>query len=206
MGERAKWFTISLVIVGISSFVTAGAALFEPFIQNKLMGVFSIMGRTEGQKLEDHVVICGYTNVGQSVADYLSAKKRAFMVIESDPFLSDLASRNGIVVANADPTLERSLVDAQIDTAESLIACLDDDAHNVMIVLVANDLKKHGKCRGDLRIIARAENQSTVSRIKSAGADYVLSPSTVAGKAMAELSTESNEQSRNRISEAWKID
>ena len=204
VGERAKWFTVSLVIVGLSSFLTAGAALFEPFIQGKMMGVLSIMGRTASQKLRDHVIVCGYTNVGESVTDYLRANQKAFVIIESNPFLSDSASRRNMVVINNDPTMEESLFAAQIDTAESLIACLDDDAHNVMIVLVANDLRKQNKCRGDLRIIARAENQSTISRVESAGADYVLSPSTIAGKAMAELSTEKDEQNRERISEFWK--
>jgi voltage-gated potassium channel len=138
------------------------------------------------------------------VADYLRANQKAFVIIESNPFLSDSASRRNIAVINADPTMEESLYAAQIDMAGSLIACLDDDAHNVMIVLVANDLKKQSKCRGDLRIIARAENQSAISRVESAGANYVLSPSTIAGKAMAELSTEEDEQNRERISEFWK--
>ena len=204
IGERAKWFTVSLVIFGISAFVTAGAALFEPFIQGKMMGVLSIMGRSENQKLRDHVIVCGYTNVGESVTDYLRENQKAFVVIEINPFLSDSASRRNKAVINADPTLEESLFAARIDTAESLIACLDDDAHNVMIVLVANDLKKQNKCRGDLRVIARAENQSAISKVESAGADYVLSPSTMAGKAMAELSTEKDEQNRERISGFWK--
>ena len=112
------------------------------------------MGRTEGKKIKDHVIVCGYNNVGESVADYLRANQRDFVVVELNAFLSDSASRRSIQVINADPTMEESLLAAQIGTAESLIACLDDDAHNVMIVLVANDLKKQNKCRGDLRIIA----------------------------------------------------
>ena len=202
-GERAKWFTISLVVVGISSFVTAGAALFDPFIQNRMMGVLSIMGRTESRKLKDHTIICGYNNIGQTVAIHLLANEKTFIIIEPDPFLSEAASQQNIQVINADPTLEETLLSAQISKAESVIACLDDDAHNTMITLIASDLRKQGKTRKNLRVIARSENESAVSRMKSAGADYVLSPSGAAGKAMAELSMEPDEQERTRISSFW---
>jgi voltage-gated potassium channel len=204
VGERAKWFTISLVIVGISAFVTAGAALFEPFIQNRLMGVLNIMGHAESRKVRDHVIICGYNNIGRSVAEHLAAKGKPLVVIESDPFSAESASQRNINVVSGDATMEETLVSAGIGEAESIIACLDDDAHNVMVTLIASDLRKQEKCRKDLRIIARAENEGSVSRMKSAGADYVLSPSTTAGKAMAELSMESDEQSRDRISAFWE--
>ena len=204
VGEHAKWFTMSLVVVGISSFVTAGAALFDPFIQNRMMGVLSIMGRTESNKLKDHTIVCGYNNVGQTVASHLLAKGEPFVVVEQDPFLLETASQNSMPVMNGDPTLEESLLSAQIARAESIIACLDDDAHNTMIALIANDLRKQGKCREDLRIIARCENESTVSRMKAAGADYVLSPSSTAGRAMAELSVETDEQKRSQVSSFWE--
>lgn|GEM_PF-1455720 len=204
VGERAKWFTVSMVLVGISSFITAAAAVLEPLIQERLMGVLRLMGRTESEKLRDHVIICGYTNVGQSVVDYLIGQSKPFVVVEPDPFLSESASQRGISVVRGDPTLEETLLSAQIAEAGSVAACLDDDAHNVMITLIANDFRKQGKCREGLRIIARAENQSAISRMKSAGADYVLSPSTTAGIAMAELSIEPDEQNRSRISAFWE--
>jgi voltage-gated potassium channel len=203
-GERAKWFTMSLVVVGISSFVTAGAALFDPFIQNRMMGVLSIMGRTESNKLKDHTIVCGYNNVGKNVVSQLLTNEKPFIVLEQDPFLSESASQQNIPVISGDPTLEESLLSAQIAKAESVIACLDDDAHNTMVALIANDLKRQGKCRAELRIIARSENESAVSRMKAAGADYVLSPSSVAGKAMAELSMETDEQKRTQISSFWE--
>lgn len=204
VGDRAKWFTISLVIVGISSFITAAAVVFEPIIRERLTGVLRLMGRAESEGFKDHVIICGYTSVGQSVANHLLAQGRPFVIVESDPFLAESVSQQGMPVVGGDPTLEETLLSAQIAEAESVIACLDDDAHNVMITLIASDFRKQKRCREDLRIIARAENQSAVSRTKSAGADYVLSPSTVAGKAMAELSIESDEEQRSRISAFWQ--
>ena len=171
VGERAKWFTVSMVLVGISTFITAAAAVLGPIIQDRLTGVLRFMGRSESKGYRDHVIICGYTNVGQSVADYLLEQSEPFTIVEPDPFLSESASQRSMSVIRGDATLEEVLLSAQIDQAASIIACLDDDAHNVMITLIASDLK----CREDLRIIARAENQSVVSRMKSAGADHVYS-------------------------------
>ena len=93
MGERTKWSAVSLLVFGISAFVTAGAALFGPLIQGKMMGALGIMGRSEGQELRDHVIVCGYANVGVCVADYLREDQKAFVLIELNPFLSDSASR-----------------------------------------------------------------------------------------------------------------
>jgi len=204
VGEQAKWFTVSMVLVGISTFITAAAAVLEPFIRDRLVGVLRFMGRSENKAYKDHVIVCGYTNVGQSVADYLFEQSEAFVIVESDPFLSESALQRGLFVIRGNPTLEETLLSAQIDQAASVITCLDDDAHNVMITLIASDLRRQARCRDDLRIIARAENQSVVSRMKSAGADYVLSPSTVAGKAMAQLSIEPDEENRGSISTFWK--
>ena len=204
IGERAKWFTISLVLVGISSFITAAAVVLGPVIQDRLMGVFHLMGRIESEGFKNHAIICGYTTVGRSVASYLLAQQKSFVIVESDQLLLELLSGQSIPVIKGEPTLEETLLSAQITEAESIIACLNDDADNAMITLIANDLRKQGICKNSLRIITRAEHQHAIARMKSAGADYVLSPSTAAGKAMAELSIESDEQNRSRISAFWE--
>ena len=204
IGERAKWFSISLVLVGISSFVTAATIVFGPIIQDRLMGVFRLMGRTESKGLKNHVIICGYTTVGRSVASYLLEQQKPFVIVASDQLLAESLSGQNMSVIEGDPTLEETLLSAQITAAESIIACLNDDADNAMITLIANDLRQQGRGKNTLIIIARAEHQSAIARMKSAGADYVLSPSTVAGKAMAELSIEADEQKRSQISEFWE--
>ena len=204
VGERAKWFSVSLVLVGISSFVTAATVVLGPIIQDKLTGVFRLMGRVESEGFKNHIIICGYTTVGRSVASYLASQQKPFVIVESDRLLVESLSQQNLPVVEGDATLEETLISAQIAEASSIIACLDDDAYNVMIALIANDLKKQGRCKEELRIIARAEHQSAVGRMKSAGADYVLSPPTAAGRAMASLSLESDGEERSRISEFWE--
>ena len=204
IGESAKWFSISMVLVGISSFITAAAVVLGPVIQDRLTGVFRLMGRIESEGLKNHVIICGYTSVGRSVASSLLSEQKPFVIVESDRLLVESLSGLSLPFVAADPTQEETLLSAQITDALSIIACTDDDAHNAMITLIANDLKKQGQCKEELRIIARAEHQSAIGRIKSAGADYVLSPSTVAGRAMASLSIESDEGELSRISEFWE--
>jgi voltage-gated potassium channel len=204
VSESAKWFTISVVLVGISSFITAATVILGPVIQDRLMGVFHLMRRKDSGDFKNHVIICGYTTAGQSVVRCLSEKNKSFVIVESDRYLAESLSNQDMPVIEGDPTLEDTLLSANITAAESIIACLDDDAQNAMITLIANDLRKQGKCENDLRIIARAEYQSAIARMKSAGADYVISPSTTAGKAMAELSVETDAQNRSRISEFWE--
>jgi len=57
-----------------------------------------------------------------------------------------------------------------IDRARGLVAAVGTDAENVYAVLTARVLK------GDLFIIARAEGEDSISKLKKAGADRVISP------------------------------
>src|SRR5262245_47851854 len=68
--------------------------------------------------------------------------------------------------ASRDDTLRR----AQIDKARGLVAAVGTDAENVYSVLTARVLKP------ELFVIARAESEDSIAKLKRAGADRVISP------------------------------
>jgi voltage-gated potassium channel len=77
---------------------------------------------------------------------------------------------------------------ANIEQARAVIACSDRDADNALITLIAHDMKTSGR-NSRLRIIARIEQEQGVRKLEAAGADYVVSPSTLGGRMMGRFAT-----------------
>ena len=72
---------------------------------------------------------------------------------------------------------------AGITNAANLITTLPSDADNLFVVLSARQLNK------DFKIISRASNESSYSKLKIAGADNVIMPDKLGGNHMASLVT-----------------
>jgi len=133
--------------------------------------------------LRDHVVVCFYTQVGQSVASQLVASRQEFLVVEPDEPTAEALAAEGHRVLQGDPTEESVLMKANLDEARAVIACSDRDADNALITLIAHDVKTSGR-NPRLRIVARIEQEQGVQKLEAAGADYVVSPSTLGGRMM----------------------
>ena len=180
----AKFFAVSLVIVGISSFLTAASLVVIPFLESQAKEVMQAMDRFRKRALRDHVIVCFYTQVGQSVAGQLAASGREFLVVEPDESTAEALVAEGVRVLQGDPTDEAVLAKANLDDASALVACSDRDADNALITLIAHDVKRSGR-NPRLRIAARIEQGQGIRKLEAAGADYVVSPSTIAGGMMA---------------------
>ena len=152
--------------------------------ENVLMAVGTRTQLVELQKLTQsandetglakrHFVIAGYGDVGQRVAEELSAQKISYTII--DPL-----ERPGKYL-RGDATKEQVLVKAKIDKASTYIVAGHIDQDNIFTTLVARKLNP------SLHIIARANKQGSIDKLYRAGADFVFSLSTVAGQMIARM-------------------
>ena len=73
------------------------------------------------------------------------------------------------------------LLQAGIERAQGVIACVDSDAENIFITLTAREL------RSDILIIARASAEDSEKKLLRAGADRVISPYKTSGSEMARV-------------------
>jgi len=102
---NAKLFTISMILIGLGSFVTALTLLLGPMIEARLKGVLSIMKRFQGAS--NHVIVCGYTNVSESVVDELQERDVPYLVIDDREELILLLKNKGHDVCSGDATARR---------------------------------------------------------------------------------------------------
>ncbi len=165
--------TFAFAINSITSFL-AGGEYKKFLIERKEM--------KELDKLKNHVIICGFGRVGMQVAMDLKAHDTPFVIIENDrEYINNFENEHDYMVLVGDASQDENLIKAGIHQAKALISCLPKDADNLYVVLSAKELKK------DLLVISRASNQSTVNKLRIAGAQNVIMPNEIGGSHMASL-------------------
>lgn len=88
-----------------------------------------------------YVIVVGAGQIGSQVIDLLTKSRYEIVVIESDPEVAEEASRNyDCLVINDDATKRETLLDAGAERADAIICTTDQDATNIMILLLAKEL------------------------------------------------------------------
>jgi trk system potassium uptake protein TrkA len=89
-----------------------------------------------------YVIVVGAGQIGSQVIDLLSKSVNEIVVIERDPAIAEEASRNfDCLVLNDDATNRETLVDAGAEQADAIICTTDQDATNIMVLLLAKELE-----------------------------------------------------------------
>ena len=135
------------------------------------------------EKLDNHVIICGYGRNGHEAARILKSHGIPYIVIEKSHTIMDKSvhEEGSVVHLEGDCTEDQVLLAAGIERAKALIATLPVDADNLFIVLSARGLNPQ------LQIISRASDNNSIAKLKKAGADNVIMPDRIGGTHMATL-------------------
>jgi Trk K+ transport system NAD-binding subunit len=120
---------------------------------------------------QNEVVIAGYGVVGSAVANALAEAGVSRTVV-------DVEGKSTVDVVG-DATDPEVLREAGIEEAGTVVLALDDDTTTLVATFVIRDLNPH------VEIIARADEPESVRKLYRAGADYVLSLSSVTGRLLA---------------------
>lgn len=181
VGHRYQLFTLFLIMFGTGTALYTLGVLLETLFEGHLNDQF---GRRQMQReidgLRDHIVVCGYGQVGQAIAAELSGGGREVVIIDRR---SDLGPELSLVVVG-EATDDEVLARAGLHRARTLILALDSDTDNLYVTLTARSLQPN------LFIVARANNSAADPKLRRAGADRVVNPHEIGGHRMAELALE----------------
>jgi voltage-gated potassium channel len=135
------------------------------------------------EKLADHFIVCGGGRFGRVVVEEMVKTKTPFVLIEKNPERAArfLADHPDILVIEDDATKEHTLQAAQIQAAHGLAACLAEDADNLLLCITAHYMKP------ELNVVARANDEESLDKLRRAGADHVISPNVTGGIRMASM-------------------
>ncbi len=180
LDPAGRLFTTFLVIVGVGTAAWAISNAAEVMLgQTFWKSVQRRRNREMVEDLRDHHIVCGYGRLGRQIIRDLNARGEPSIVIDWNADLEDELFEAHLPHIIADASNEEVLLEAGIERARGMVAALDDDAQNVLTVLTARELNPH------LLIIARAGTESLESKLLRAGADRVVTPSSIGGHRLA---------------------
>ena len=181
--DYGKLFTGFLIISSFGTFAYAITSLTRYLIggeYKRYMKEYRIMKET--RKMNNHVIICGFGRVGMQVAADLLAAGKDFVILEKDEEIIDhWTAHEDYLFVKGDSTDDEVLERAGIVHASALITCMPKDADNIYVVLAARE-KNNG-----ILIVSRASLNSSVSKLRMAGANNVIMPDSIGGSHMASL-------------------
>ena len=125
------------------------------------------------------VIVGGYGEVGHTVSETLAESGVPHTIVDD-------GDDEGIDVVGS-VTDADTLIDADVETARSVVLALDDDTASIYATLVLE------KIAPNVEVIARANETETVRKLYRAGAEYVLALSTVTGRMLSSLLLEDEE-------------
>ena len=183
----ARLFVVSMIVVGLGSFITAITMVVGPMIERRMKGVLEVMGRL--QRAEDHVIVCGYSSVGESAVDELQERGVPYVIIDDREDLAAHLRSKGHDALTGDAARRETLEQANARGARAVIAASDSDSVNTLVALTARELRD-ATPGASFRIVARVEDEENIEKMRHIGADEVISPSTMGGRAMAQKALE----------------
>ncbi len=182
LSEVGKWFTMVLIVINLSLLTYIVSYITQYFLDGNFQRFYKRYKMTRAiNELHDHVIICGFGRNGKAAARLIMENKIPVVVLERHETQDDDDEHDFKFLFHTDATNDEALLAAGIEHARGLITTLPDDADNLFIVLTARELNPR------LQIISRASNDSTIRKLKSAGANEVIMPDKIGGMHMATL-------------------
>ena len=183
LDTRGMWFTSALVIFSFGIFAYAVTTFTRFIVEGVFRNTFKDSKvKRKIDRLSDHVVICGYGRNGKQAALELTQHQGPIVVIEQNAdIVQSIRETPGMLYVEGDAADEQVLQSANIQSARAMIATLPVDADNLFVVLTAKGLNP------DLKIIARASQDTSDQKLRRAGASNVIMPDKIGGQRMAKL-------------------
>ena len=175
-------FNSFLIFFGVTMMLLAVGGMTQVIIELELTQYFG-KRRTRKMidKLQDHIIVCGFGRVGRGAAHELQRAGVPFLVVDKSEERVEWAIRDGMLGVLADATDDETLKHAGIMRAKGLIATLQSDADNLFVILSAKALKP------TLQVSARVASEQSEKKMRLAGADYVYAPYDMTGNRMAQV-------------------
>ncbi len=132
--------------------------------------------RREVEKMKDHVIVMGYSYLGQYVGQKLQDMDVPYVVIvRHDQDLARLRNQGVPAFASTVAEFHKALEEVGVRRASTMICTFGEDPDNLIAILYAN------KVHPELRIITVVHDSDLVPSAKMAGADVVVPTANILG-------------------------
>ena len=140
--NASRFFTISVAVLGIASFLGAIDTFLGYATQKRMKEVMNVMEKMELIGLGGHTIVCGYTPI---ISDFLRSLKTLnipVVVLVQDQQVSNILVNEGYIVFQEQADNIEVLLRASLKKAKQVYLCSNDDAYNLLIALTIQKFKK----------------------------------------------------------------
>jgi CPA2 family monovalent cation:H+ antiporter-2 len=134
-------------------------------------------GQIKREQLENHVIICGFGRVGQTVSRFLKQDNIDFIAIDIDPLRAKEARDAGEKVLFGTSRQAELLKAANIEKARLVVIAFGEDRQSIEVIQRVRSLAPH------VQILVRTRNDDNLALLKGAGANEVV-PESLEGSLM----------------------
>jgi voltage-gated potassium channel len=181
LSHAGRVFNSFLILIGVTTIFLAVGAMTQTLIElelNQFFGKRRVKNMIE--KLDGHIILCGFGRVGRGAAEELRKAGATFVVVDNNDERVERAIKSGMLAVLADASRDETLRDVGIARAKGLIATLASDADNLFVILSAKTMNPN------LQLSARIAEESSEQKMRRAGADFVFAPYNSTGHRMAQ--------------------
>ena len=146
-----------------------------PFLHRITQEPALVYPGTAPAPLTGHVVIAGYGEVGQTLAQVLEARHFRYLVIEYDPNLVERLRSLGVPAIYGDASNPRVLEQANLGRARVFVVTLPDTLEAQRTIRLALRINSR------LDVIARASTHADLLLLRDSGAREIVEPKFEAG-------------------------
>jgi voltage-gated potassium channel len=178
----AQIFTMILITFGMGIILYGISTFTAIIVEGELSGILRKKKMDNKiKKLNNHYIVCGGGETGRHVLEELINNREPVVLIEHD---EDNIERSMIIgedllYIKGDATDDQNLIAAGIERASGIIISLPSDKDNLYVTMTARMLNRK------IRIISRMVDQKLELKLKTAGANNVVSPNYIGGLRMA---------------------
>ncbi|GLX80835.1 monovalent cation:proton antiporter family protein [Thalassotalea eurytherma] len=131
----------------------------------------------EQTELQDHVIICGFGRVGQTISRFLKQEHMDFVAIDIDPLRTTKAREAGENILFGSSRQSELLHAAKLDKAKLVVITFGEDKQSADAIMRVRALAPK------VPILVRTRNDDQLEMLKSSGADEVV-PEILEGSLM----------------------
>ncbi len=182
LSTAGRVFTIIIIIVNIGAFTFFVTFLTRYLLDGEFIRQYKHLKMDNAiHHLNNHVIVCGFGRNGTECAQVLHDNHIPFVVLEEKHDLPQNLPFPVPHFVKGDATRDEVLIEAGIERARAIIATMPVDADNLFMVLTARQLNPN------IVIISRASQDSSVNKLRVAGANNVIMPDKIGGAHMATM-------------------
>jgi voltage-gated potassium channel len=184
LSPLGRWFTTGLIFCCIVGMTCWTAVLTSFVVENEISGRYIRRRMMKmASQIKEHTIVCGSGMMANVVLDRLMRKRLPVVVIdECKDRLEELRQKyRSLVTIEGNATNEMTLAEAGLLSASNVVAAMDNDVDNLLVVITCKDSGR------DIRVLARSNDISIANRMRKAGADEIISPCLLSGNRVAEV-------------------